>query len=112
MSIYNTMTKATVTQTLTIINELNTKFPLLPLTHLNFSELAKNFKVTKRDFLSMIVFMDWLNQQGKNVSTTDIKSIRVKRNENRWVFLIKSSRYKGVLKFEHNFTFPDEKKML
>lgn len=118
MKTYNKLNQKDLIKTVNIIKDLSAKFPLMTLEDINYDFLSKEFQITKKHFVSTIVFIDWLHKNGVHLDILDVNSLLVKsafvnNNEDggrltRWQFHIKSKKNEKTLKFEHTYIFYNE----
>jgi hypothetical protein len=102
---YIDMQQKEIINTLKIIDDLNQNFPLLPITHLDFNYLSKEFNIDKKQIYSMIAFMNWIASKNTFIDIADLKSLKVSRGGNKWVFIITGIKHSTPFTVDYEFSF-------
>ncbi len=86
------MTSMQIKNTINVINELQTKFPMLEIedVYAMFDGITAQTKVTKNHFNAIILLMHWLNNNGAVIDLLEIKKMKIKKNQKVWSFYLKS----------------------
>lgn len=105
MKEYHTIKQKDMLKTFEILQEFSDKFPLLKYNEVNFGEVGKMVGLKEKDFKTMIVFIDMLRKNKSFVTMEDVAYVKVKRNADKWRFVVVSTQKKETPYLEHTFRF-------